>query len=291
MDRTALDAAYNNGVAVADAPRFRADWAARSAALRERHPGTLDIAYGAAPRARLDFFRAGPERAPTLAFIHGGYWQMNAKENFAFVAEGPLAHGINVASIGYTLAPEAGMGAIVAEIAAAIDWLARHVGDHGGDKATLYVAGWSAGGHLTATTMSDRRVAGGLAISGVFDLEPIRRSYLNDKLGLDIETARRHSPLHNLPEEAGRLVVTVGGGELPELQRQSRDYSPPGRRTASPPISWRCPAPTISRPSKPWRIPRVGLSRRCASSSPTRPGRRPGRVGGLRAMASGSVIR
>src|SRR5207302_1280653 len=60
MDRAALDAAYNNGAAVAEAPRFRADWAERSVALRARHAATLDIAYGAAPRARLDLFLAAP---------------------------------------------------------------------------------------------------------------------------------------------------------------------------------------------------------------------------------------
>ncbi|HEX3497946.1 MAG TPA: alpha/beta hydrolase, partial [Stellaceae bacterium] len=224
MDRTALDAAYNNGAAVPDAPRYRADWASRSAAMRERHAKTLDIPYGTAPRAKLDLFLIGRREVPTLAFIHGGYWQMNAKENFAFIAEGPLAHGINVASIGYTLAPEAGMDQIVGEIRAAVDWLAKNLAAHGADPERLYVSGWSAGGHLTATVMDDPRVKGGIAVSGVFDLEPIRRSYLNEKLGLDAETARRNSPLFHLPERAGRLIVTVGGAELPELQRQSAEY-------------------------------------------------------------------
>src|SRR5258708_26536074 len=81
MDRAALDAAYNNGAAVADAPRFRADWASRSAALRERHAATLDIVYGAAPRAKLDLFLAEPPGRATLTFIHGGYWQTNRNEN------------------------------------------------------------------------------------------------------------------------------------------------------------------------------------------------------------------
>jgi arylformamidase len=224
MDRTALDAAYNNGAAVADAPRFRADCASRSAERRTRHAATLDIAYGAAPRARLDLFLADPPGRATLIFIHGGYWQMNAKESFAFVAAGPLAHGINVASLGYTLAPEADIDRIVGEIRAAIAWLAGNLVRYGGDPARLYVSGWSAGGHLTAMAMSDPRISGGLAVSGIYDLEPMRRCYLNDKLGLDAATARRNSPLFHLPEHAGRLVVTVGGAELPELQRQSAEY-------------------------------------------------------------------
>jgi arylformamidase len=224
MDRAALDAAYNNGAAVSDAPRFRADWAARSEAMRGRHAATLDISYGPAPRARLDLFLAAPRGGATLIFIHGGYWQMNAKENFAFVAEGPLAHGINVASLGYTLAPEASIDEIAGEIGAATGWLVGNLARHGADPARLYVSGWSAGGHLTAMAMSDPRISGGLAVSGIFDLEPIRRCYLNDKLGLDAAAARRNSPLFHLPERAGRLVVTVGGAELPELQRQSAEY-------------------------------------------------------------------
>jgi arylformamidase len=184
----------------------------------------LDIPYGEAPRARLDLFLADPPGRATLIFIHGGYWQMNAKESFAFIAEGPLAHGINVASLGYTLAPEAEMDRIVGEIGAAIGWFAGNLARHGGDPARLYVSGWSAGGHLTALAMEDARIRGGLAVSGIYDLEPIRRCYLNEKLGLDPAAARRNSPLFRLPERAGRLVVTVGGAELPELQRQSAEY-------------------------------------------------------------------
>src|SRR5260221_1049193 len=224
MDRAALDAAYNSSAAVPEAPRYRADWAARSERMRARHAANLDIPYGDAARAKLDLFLAASPLAPTLIFIHGGYWQMNQKENFAFIAEGPLAHGINVASLGYTLAPEAGMDRIVGEIRAGVACLAENIARHGGDPLRLYVSGWSAGGHLTAMAMDDGRVRGGLAVSGIYDLEPIRRNYLNDKLGLDIPTARRNSPLFHLPESAGRLGVTVGGADLPELQRQSAEY-------------------------------------------------------------------
>ncbi len=223
MDRAALDAAYSSGGAVSDAPRYREDWARRSAARRARHPATLDMPYGTAPRAKLDLLLADPPGQVTLAFIHGGYWQMNAKENAAFIAEGPLAHGINVAMLGYTLAPDAGIGEIVGEIGAAIDWLAGNLASHGADPARLYVSGWSAGAHLAVMAMSDSRVRGALAVSGIYDLEPIRRCYLNDKLGLDSAAGWRNSPLYRLPQRAGRLVVPVGGAELPELQRQSAE--------------------------------------------------------------------
>jgi acetyl esterase/lipase len=224
MDRQTLDAAYNNSAAVADSDRYLADWLRRSGALRARIPDHLDLAYGDAPRARLDFFAANRTGAPTLLFFHGGYWQRNAKEGFSFIAEGPLAHGFNVAVAGYTLAPESRMDGIVQEARAALHWLYEHITTLGGDPARLCVGGWSAGGRLTAMLMDEPRVAGGLAISGLFDLEPIRLSYLNDKLGLDAEQARRNSPLLNLPARAAKFIIAYGSDELPELKRQSREF-------------------------------------------------------------------
>ena len=227
MDRATLDAAYNNGAAVGFATRDKliAGWAARSDAIRRSRGGKLDLRYGDAPRQRLDVFSGGHAAAPTLAYIHGGYWQTNDKEPYAFIGEGPLAAGFNLAVIEYTLAPEARLDQIVAEIRQAIAWVIDHAGEHGGDPARVYVAGHSAGGHLTAVAMQERRLAGGIAISGIYDLEPIRLNYLNDKLRLDEAEARRNSPLFHLPATASPLVVTVGLGELPELIRQSEDYA------------------------------------------------------------------
>jgi arylformamidase len=229
MDRVALDAAYNNGAAVADSPKIVADWEARSARLRAEHPEGLDLRYGSDERNRIDYFAARRD-APVLAFIHGGYWQMRAKELFAFVAEGPLAWGINVALIGYTLAPQKRLDGIVAEIRAALDWLHQSIPMLGGNNAQLFVSGWSAGGHLTARAMDPPAVKSGLAISGIFDLEPMRLSYINDKLCLDEDEARRNSPG---PTEKP-LFIAYGADELPQLRRQSEDYARLLGRKAAP---------------------------------------------------------
>jgi arylformamidase len=225
MDRQTLDAAYNNSAAVKDSDRYLADWQHRSEALRAHMPDQLDLVYGDAPRTRLDFFAASRPGAATMLFLHGGYWQRNAKEGFTFIAEGPLAHGFHVAVAGYTLAPEAGMDGIVREARTALHWLHRNLSALGGNPGRIYVGGWSAGGHLAAMLMDQPMVAGGLAISGLFDLEPIRLSYLNEKLGLDTEEALRNSPLLNLPTRAAKLIIAYGADELAELKRQSREFA------------------------------------------------------------------
>jgi len=117
------------------------------------------------------------------------------------------------------------MDRIVGEVRRAIGWLHEHLGDYGADPGRIYVAGHSAGGHLTAMTMPLGAVRGGIAISGLYDLEPIRLNYLKDKLGLDEAAARRNSPMLHVPTQAGPLIITYGTGELPELCRQSIDYS------------------------------------------------------------------
>lgn len=227
MDRQALDVAYNNTAAVGEARRDRyvAGWSARSDAFRKAWGGRIDLRYGGGERERLDVFPSGRPAAPTVVYVHGGYWQFNDKEPYAFLGESLLPAGLNLALVEYTLAPAARMDQIVAEIGRAVAWVIDHAGELGGDPRRVLVAGHSAGGHLTAVAMNDRRVAGGVAISGIYDLEPIRLNYLNEKLGLDPAEAARNSPLLHLPTEAGPLVVTVGLDELPELVRQSEEYA------------------------------------------------------------------
>ncbi|MCA0249714.1 MAG: alpha/beta hydrolase [Proteobacteria bacterium] len=224
MTRAELDAAYDNTNAVVDSGERREAWIARSDAFRERHADGLDLAYGPRPRNKLDLFRCGAARAPLFAFIHGGYWQRNAKETFACMAAGPLANGMDVAFVGYTLCPEATLSEIVDEIAAAVRWLRREGPRHGAGEGRLVVSGWSAGGHLTATTLAMDEVDAGLAISGIYDVEPCRLNYLNDKLNLTAEEAAKTSPLLHLPKKSAPVVLAYGTGELPELQRQSVAY-------------------------------------------------------------------
>lgn len=140
------DRGLNNGAAVANSGEIVAGWDRLSGEMRARHPQHLDLRYGSRERNRIDFLKSA-EAGPTLVFIHGGYWQTRAKENFTLFAAGPLAHGINVALIGYTLAPDASIDDIIREISSGLDFLVEKLPVLGGDADRIVVCGWSAGGH------------------------------------------------------------------------------------------------------------------------------------------------
>jgi acetyl esterase/lipase len=224
MSRDEVDRGLNNGAAVAASADIIAGWEKRSAVLRQRHPQHLDLRYGPRERNRIDFLKSR-DQAPTLLFIHGGYWQHRAKEIFALVAEGAMAHGINVALIGYTLAPDATLDEIVAEIHAGIDFLAAQLPALGAAPGGIVVSGWSAGGHLTSMALANPHVRAGVAISGIYDLEPIRHSYLNEKLRLDQAMSHRNSPMMMSGGPAKSLSLVVGSAELPLLRKQTADFA------------------------------------------------------------------
>ncbi|MDI1261641.1 MAG: alpha/beta hydrolase [bacterium] len=224
MSQEARDLGLNNSVAVAGSTELVAGWEQRSGAIRQRFPEHIGLQYGPRERNRIDFLKAA-DNAPTLLFIHGGYWQMRSKEVFTVVAEGPMARGINVALIGYTLAPDTTLDGIVAEIHAGIDHLAGQLPALGAADEGIVVSGWSAGGHLTSMALSHPKVRAGMAISGIYDLEPIRHSYLNEKLKADEATARRNSPMMQEGGSLKPLSLVVGSAELPLLRKQTADFA------------------------------------------------------------------
>ena len=241
-DRAALDANYNLRAAVPEHLAWFERYTTTSAAFRARWPGRLDLAYGDSPRQAIDLFLPqGPQqpRPPLLVFIHGGYWQSRDRKDFSFVAERLVKAGAAVALVGYDLAPAVDMDTIVGQIRDAIAWLHRHADAHGFDPERICLAGHSAGGHLAAMALATDWTASGLpadlvkgvcAISGVFDLEPIRLCYLNEVLRLDAGQARRNGPVLLPPQARCPVMLTVGGRETEAFHRQSSAYADALRR-------------------------------------------------------------
>ncbi len=217
--RIDLEAEYNNRARVPEHPEIIAGWARDAAAYREtvgRRMARLD--YGPSARQHVDVFP--PERpdagALPVLFIHGGYWQALDPGFFSHMARGLNARGATVGVAGYDLCPDVTIGDIIAQMRAAATTLATRLSASG-----YVVAGHSAGGHLAACLAVDGAAAG-LAISGLFDLEPLLPTTVNAKLGLTPAAARDWSPRLMHPP-AGRVFdCWVGGDESAEYLRQSR---------------------------------------------------------------------
>jgi acetyl esterase/lipase len=224
LDQAALDRAYNNGLAVSDSAAIVADWEQRSAVMRARYPAHLDLPYGPMTRQRIDYLSADVG-TPTVVFFHGGYWQSRSKDLFTFLAEGLLPMGFGVALVGYTLAPQCSLDGIVRECGEAINFLRSSLPALGAADASMILAGWSAGAHLAAMWSSHQAVKGTLAISGVYDLEPVRHTYLNVALMLEKADASRNSPHLSLKAGIGPMYIAAGSEELPELRRQSAQFA------------------------------------------------------------------
>ena len=224
LTREQRDDAYNNSKAVANSAAIIETWGQASAAFRTAHASHLDIAYGSGDRQSYDYFSAG-DQSPVVAFIHGGFWQNRAKTDFAFIVPAFLEAGISVAMMGYTLAPHAKMEQIVQDIRLGLRALSQKIVRRRASNPGIWLSGWSAGGHLTAMALDEPCVIGGTAISGIYDLEPMRHCYINDKLDLDAETSARFSPLH-LPVPNGKILdLFVGDAELPAMQAQTIDFA------------------------------------------------------------------
>jgi len=222
MTSAERDAAYNNSDAVKNSPALNEARIAASEAFRKAHPQHLGLRYGPKERNVWDLFPAKDPNAPCFVFIHGGYWQRNSRDGFSVLAEGVRRHGWSAALPGYTLAPDASLSGIVAEIFAALDWLAGAGAAHG-IAGPLVVSGWSAGGHLTALALGHPAVRAGLAISGIFELGPLRDTYLDDKLRLTDAEIAALSPLRLAPVQKP-LAIAYGTAELRALIGNSRAF-------------------------------------------------------------------
>lgn len=204
------------------------EYLARSARAHATLRCRRDLAYGDHPDERLDLFPAPRAGAPLLVYIHGGYWQELSKSASAFAACDAVASGCSFAAIGYTLAPAASVDRIVAQCRRAVDWLLRHAQALGADATRVVLSGSSAGAHLAAMGLhggAGGAVAGAVLVSGIYDLRPLVRTYVNDALGLDEAAALRASPLALGLGRNPPTIVARGANETAEFARQSDAFA------------------------------------------------------------------
>jgi arylformamidase len=224
---------YNNRARVPEHPQIFAQWARDAAAYRAETSkdgrAEIGLKYGPSPRQTIDLFKPrGGADGPLALFIHGGYWRSLEPSSFSHMARGMNAHGITVAVSGYDLAPQVSIGQIIEQTQQACLFLWKRF------KKRIMVSGHSAGGHLAACMVATDWQAldpgapadlapVGYAISGLYDLAPLRHLATNADFKLDAAEARRISPLF-WPVAKGRVP--------PAEQNRRRRLAREGRRHA-----------------------------------------------------------
>ena len=229
-----LESQYNNRARVPDHAAVFERWREASALVRQRSVAQLDVRYGDQPGELLDLFKSDSPSAPVLVFIHGGYWRSLDKADHSFVAPSFTADGALVVVVNYALCPAVTIEHIVMQMVRAVAWVWRHAAAYGGDPSRMALVGHSAGAHLAAMLMSCRwkdvaddlpaqPLAGALAISGMYDLEPLRQAaFIQADLQLTPAAVGRLSPAFFPRPKAGKLYAAVGADESDEFLRQNR---------------------------------------------------------------------
>jgi len=233
-DREQLDRQYNTRASI---PRFQdifERWHESAYQYRLQHTVRVNLRYGQHRLQTLDYLPAEQPGAPLLVFVHGGYWRSFDKNDFTHIAEPYRLAGIGVALINYRLAPEVDMAGIVGDVRAAFAWLHGQADKLGFNAESMYVTGHSTGGHLASMLAStdwresdvpEDAIKGLCSVSGIYDLEPIRRSYLNEALKLNEQQVAQLSPLHHLPRMQIPVLLTAGRDDSTEFQRQLAAYA------------------------------------------------------------------
>ena len=239
LDPDWLDAQYNNRARVPDHAQVLGRWAEASALARQGAAhAQLDVRYGDGDSETLDLFPAAQANAPVIVFIHGGYWRSLDKSDHSFVAPALNAAGAHVVVPNYALCPAVSIEHITLQMARALAWVWQHAADWGGDRTRLGLVGHSAGGHLAAmllccrwrelaasgsADMPAQPLAGALAISGLYDLEPLRHTpMLQADLQLTAQAVARLSPAFFARPKSAKLYAVAGLDESDEFLRQTR---------------------------------------------------------------------
>ena len=220
-----LEKDYNPRRSVPNVAEIFARWGEQSAVARSSEAVILDVAYGSHATETMDVFRARGASRGLLMFIHGGYWRALDKRDHSFIASAYTASGITVAIPNYALCPAVTVEDIVRQMLQATAWLYRNGGHFGAPYNKVYVAGHSAGGHLTAMLLAalfpafaadlpKRTVQAGMSLSGVYDIAPIMHvpSVQND-VRLTQAMANRASPALMPPASDAPLYTAFGGIE------------------------------------------------------------------------------
>ena len=223
-----LNYQYNTRLQVPDFANYFDRWERISRQTAEQNTILKDISYGTHPEELLDIFPSKIHQSKTLVFIHGGYWHLLDKATFHFLAGHFLKYNITTVLINYPLAPRASIDDIVASCRKALRWVYDNIIQYNGDPNELYLLGHSAGGHLASMLLVEQEatfVRAMISLSGLFRLEPLMLSYLNDAIRMDRDNVIKNSPVFLEPAYDRPLLLVTGTDESNEFKAQSEDLN------------------------------------------------------------------
>jgi len=236
-DQAELDAAYDQAAYAPNREQLIERRIGDSATARQRIGEPERVAYGAGEIEWLDIYRRRRVPAPIFVFIHGGAWRSGRSKDFAVPAEMFLRAGAHYVVPDFAWVQDFGGNLMVLadQVRRAIAWIYRNIARFGGDPNRLYVGGQSSGGHLAAVALTTDwqcqfglpadLIKGGMCISGMYDLAPVRLSARNRYVRFDDATVAALSPIRYLDRLRAPLVVAYGTRETPEFQRQNREFA------------------------------------------------------------------
>ena len=239
FDQAGLDRQYHSRGTVSDFTVYTRRYTELTRAAKARLACIENLHYGPGADETLDLYpaarAAGGPGTPVLVFLHGGDWRALSKDDSGFAAPAFVEAGAMFIAVNFSLAPVLTIAQMGAQVRRALAWIARHVGAHGGDAARLFIAGHSSGANLVGQLLATDWVRdfglpadlikGATFISGLGDLEPVRRSFRNANLGLDDAMVAEASLLHSASCAACPLLVAFGEHEMPEYHRQGREVA------------------------------------------------------------------
>jgi arylformamidase len=236
MDQIELDAAYDQSF-YAPVRQALARFISDSELTRQRLGPPRREAYGPTEIEKLDIYRTKRTNAPIFLFIHGGAWLGGPAKNRAFLAEMFVNAGAHFVSPDFVRVDAANgdLRVMAEQVRRAITWTYKNATIFGGDPNRLYIGGHSSGGHLSAVSLvtdwkkdfglPEDIVKGGLCMSGMYDMKAVRLSKRNTYVKFTDDIEQAMSPQRYIALLRAPVIVTYGGNETPEFQRQARDFA------------------------------------------------------------------
>ena len=236
MDQKELDDAYDQTVYAPNQPLLAARRKLASESVLKRFPPERR-AYGSSDIEKLDIYKTKRTNAPVNVYIHGGAWRNGTANDFAFLAETFVDAGAHSVILDFIQVQDAGgsLMPMIQQVRSAVAWVYENAASFGGDPNRIYVTGHSSGAHLTGCTLVTdwekdfgvpaNIIKGGLMVSGMYDLKPVRLSKRSKYVNFTDEIEQALSSQRHLDKLNAPIVVAYGTQETPEFQRQSRDFA------------------------------------------------------------------